>query len=250
MKLHHRKFKESKIQIILMGDEHLGSKHYDEGLHQEWLNWCLKTPSTYVIGMGDHLETATRDSVGAGVFEQDEVVQEQLEKSYALYRPLADAGKLLGMHIGNHEERVYRHSGMDLIKTLTKMLEVPYFGIGVAHHLVVGKQSYTMYTAHGHSGARLPHTKIKSAIDLGNMVDVEIYGIGHSHQLSHHVRQFYHIDKKRKVVAEGTKHFILTGSYLTHWGSYAQQAGYEMMRRGSPNVKLHSKEHKIRVSLG
>jgi len=255
MQLNRLKFNANKIKIILMGDEHLGSKYYDKELHKRWINWILKEPNTYVIGMGDHLETATKNSIGAGVFEQDKVVQEQLEASYELYKPLADKGKLLGMHIGNHEERLYKHSGMDLIKTLCKMLstkkyKVKYYGIGVLHYIKVDSQSYTMYTTHGHSGARLPYTKIKACIDLGNMVDVDIYAMGHTHQLSHHVRQFYKVNKRDSTVTESGKHYLLTGSFLTHWGSYAQEAGYEMMRRGCPTVKLHGRENKIRVSIG
>ena len=194
-----------------------------------------------MIGMGDNLETATRNSVGAGIFEQEEIVQEQLEEFAELNRPLADAGKILGLHIGNHEERVLNHSGLNLTKTLCKLLNVKYFGIGVLHYLKVGNQNYSLYTCHGRSGSRLPHTKIKACIDLSNMVDAEIYGMGHTHQLSHHVRQFYHINKRSKTVEEFSKHFILTGSYLTHWGSYAQEAAYEMMRTGSPTIKLWGK---------
>lgn len=250
MKLNREKFDTDKLTLVLQGDEHIGSVHHDSKFLKEVVDWMLETDDVAMIGMGDMLETATRDSVGAGVFEQSEIVQEQLEKAVELYKPLADEGKLLGLHRGNHEERVYKHSGLDLTRVMAKMLGVKDFGIGVAHRLRVGDQSYNLYTTHGSSGARMPHTKIKTCIDLANMVDVEIYGMGHLHQLSHHVRQFYRVDAKRGVVEEGSKHFLLTGSFLTHWGSYAQQAGWEMMKRGSPKVKLHGSEHRVRVSLG
>lgn len=250
MKLNRQKFDADKITIILQGDEHIGSKYFDEDFHKRVIEWMYKTPNVYMIGMGDNLETATRDSVGAGVFEQDEVVQEQLEKYVNLHQPLADEGKIIGLHRGNHEERVYKHSGLDLTKIICRLLKVKDFGIGVAHYIKVGNQSYTGYTTHGHSGARMPHTKIKTCIDLANMIDVEFYGMGHLHQLSHHVRQFYKVDKQKNVVNEETKHFLLTGSFLTHWGSYAHEAGYEMMRKGSPKLKLSGKEHQLRVSLG
>ena len=249
MRLHRKVFKEDKVTIVPMGDEHFGSKQYDGELHKQNLDWILNTEGVYMIGMGDNMETATRQSVGAGVFEQDEIVQEQLEGIYEKYKPLADAGKILGLHIGNHEERVLNHSGLNLTKTLSKMLGVKYFGVGVLHMLRVGKQNYTMYTTHGHSGSKLPHTKIKACIDLANMVDVDVYAMGHVHQLSHHVRQFYRVNKANKQIDEASKHFILTGSYLNHWGSYAQEAAYEMMKKGSPKIKLSGLENQIRVSL-
>ena len=186
MKLNHMKFDLEKLIVVFFTDLHFGSKYHDKELFLENRDWVLETPNVYVIEGGDLMETATKDSVGAGVFEQSDIVQEQLEKTVELYKPIADEGRLIGMHRGNHEYRVFKHSGLDLTKTAAKMLNTKYFGDGVIHYFNVGDQNYTLYSAHGHSGARLPHTKIKACIDYANMVDVEIYLMGHLHQLSHH----------------------------------------------------------------
>lgn len=249
MRLHTAKFDLEKLVLVFITDIHLGSKYCDRDLLKENLEWVMENQGVFVIDGGDLLETATKDSVGAGVFEQDEIVEEQIEEATKLYKPLAAEGKLLGLHRGNHEYRVFKHSGTNLTKILAQSLGVKYFGDGVLHYFKVGGENYTLYSCHGSSGARLPHTKIKSAIDLANMVDVEVYLMGHLHQLSHHTRVFYNIDKRKKTVVEGQKHFILGGSYLNHWGSYGQMKGYEMMRKGSPKVKMHGDKHIIRVSL-
>ena len=242
------KFDEDKITIVTMGDEHIGSSFYDEYTHKKNIDWCYKN-NAYIILMGDTLETATKDSVGAGVFEQDEMVQEQLEKAERLYKPLADKGLILGNHIGNHEARVYNHSGANLSKILSKLLGIKYLGIGAISNIKVGKNSYTIYTTHGHSGSRLPHTKIKSVLDLSNMIDVDIYCMGHLHALDHHVRNMYSFDKKSKGIKEVQKHFVLTGSYLNHWGGYAHVRGLEPAIKGSPKIKLSGLERSIRISL-
>jgi UDP-2,3-diacylglucosamine pyrophosphatase LpxH len=249
MRLHIREFDVGGLTLMFLADLHHGSKYSDTDMFKENLDWCLERNNVYVIDGGDLMETATKDSVGAGVFEQDEIVQEQLESVEKMYRPLAQEGRLLGLHRGNHEYRLFKHSGINPTKTLAKMLGVKYFGDGVFHYFKVGNQNYTLYTCHGTSAAKLPHTKIKACIDLASMVDAEIYIMGHTHQLSQHTRIFYQIDKRSKVVKESQKHFVLGGSYLTHWGSYAHMKGYEMMRKGSPKIKLHGKEHIIRVSL-
>ena len=237
-----------KLTLVLMGDEHLGSKHYDEDEHRRNVEWCYENGIPIIL-MGDQLETATRQSVGAGIFEQDDIVQEQLEKSVGLYKPLADAGLIIGVHIGNHEARVFNHSGANLSKILAQMLDTKYLGVGAAHIIRVGGQSYTMYTTHGNSGARLPHTKIANILKAQAMIDVDIYAMGHVHQLSHHVQNYYRVDKRDKTVKEAQRHFILTGSYLSHWGSYAQTQNYEPARKGSPKLKLSGLEKRIRVSL-
>jgi len=237
-----------KATLVLMGDEHIGNRHYNEAFHRQNLDWILETQNPIVL-MGDELETATRDSVGAGVYEQQEIVEQQLEHFYDLYRPLAKDGLIKGIHPGNHEQRLWKTSGVNITKIMAKELGIKYLGWGKLHYIKVGDQGYTMYTTHGASGARLPHTKMKAAIDLANMVDAEIYAAGHVHQLAHHTRVFYKANLRNKTVQELNKHFILTGSYLTHWGSYGHVKNYEPMKSGSPKVKLSGLEHRIRVSI-
>lgn len=246
--LNYMKFDEDKLVLTLMGDEHIGSKYYDGEYHKEILDWCWENDSPIIL-MGDELETATRYSVGAGVYEQDEILEEQFEHCKDLYKPFADEGLLIGLHEGNHEARVYKDTGLNISKRLAKELGVPYFGWGKLHYIRVGDENYSLYTTHGASGARMPHTKIKGALDLANVAESEIYAMGHLHQLSHHIRTFYTINKKNKTVEEDQKHFILTGCYLGHWGSYGHIKNYEPSRKGSAKVKLHGDKHMIRVSL-
>ncbi len=247
-KVNYHKFDVDKQTIVLMGDEHIGSKFYNEKVHKENLDWCLEHGVPIVL-MGDTLETATKTSVGAGVFEQEEIVQEQLEHAVSTYKPAADEGLILGNHLGNHENRVFSSSGVNLSKIMATMLGINYLGVGAVHLLKVGKNLYSMYTTHGSSGARLPHTKIANTIKMANMIDCEIYAQGHLHQLSHHVQNFYRINTRGRTVEEAQKHYILTGSYLDHWGSYAHNASMEPARKGSPKVKLSGLEKRIRVSL-
>jgi len=242
------KYNLDKLTLVCMGDEHIGSQFYDEETHLKNVEWCYEKNAPIIL-MGDEMETATRDSVGAGVFEQDEIVQEQLEKVERIYKPLADKKLILGVHIGNHEARLYNHSGINISKILAKLLNVKYLGVGAITNIKVGKQNYTLYTTHGHSGSRLPHTKIKAVLDLANMVDTDIYAMGHLHALDHHIRNMYSFDKRSKTIKEKQKHFILTGSYLNHWGGYAHIRGLEPARKGSPKIKLSGLENRIRVSL-
>jgi hypothetical protein len=235
--------------IVPFGDNHVGSTHCDLALFKNHLSWVLKEPRARALFMGDNIDCGTRDSVGASVYEQSEIIDEQVAEWCDLISPLVKAGKVIGTHSGNHEDRVFKQTGFNLTKAMADKVGIKYFGASVIHYAQVGNQNYTIYSTHGASGSRLPHTKIKAVLDRANMVDAEIYLMGHLHQLSHHVRQFYAMDKKTRTVKEAEKHFVLCGSYLTHWGSYAETAGYELMKRGSPKVKLSGLEKRIRVSL-
>lgn len=244
----HHKFDMDKLILCPIGDEHIGSRFLDEDSLKRNIDWCLEE-GAYVILMGDELETATKTSVGAGVFEQSEIVDGQLEKAVALYTPLANEGRILGNLVGNHEMRVFNHSGTNLSRILSKLLKIPYLGVGSAFLFRVGNETYTLYATHGSSGARMPHTKIANTIKMSGMIDTEIYAQGHLHQLSHHVQNFYKIDKRSRKIMEDQKHYIICGSYLKHWGSYAHVSNMEPARIGSPKIKLSGLEHQIRVSL-
>ena len=139
--------------------------------------------------------------------------------------------------------------GYDIVKTMSRELGIPFFSWGKFHYFKVGNQGYDIYTTHGASGARLPHTKIKGVIDLANFADAEIYAMGHLHQLSHHIRNYYSVNRRGRSILESQKHFILTGSYLDHWGSYAHMKSYEPMRKGFAKVRLDGNKHDIRVTL-
>lgn len=246
--LDYKKFDTEKLELILIGDTHIGSRYYAEDDNKRMIEYCWETDAPTIL-MGDQIETATRNSVGAGVYEQSEIVDEQIEHFYYLFRPLAEKGLILGLHQGNHEARIFQSSGLDISKTMAKELKVPYFSYGKLHYYRVGNQGYKIYTTHGASGARLPHTKIKGALDLANLAEAEIYAMGHLHQLSHHIRNYYSIDVRGKRVIEEQKHFLITGSYLNYWGSYAHIKSLEPSRKGSPKIKLGGLEHSIRVSL-
>ena len=245
--LKYHNFKDvDELELVLLGDEHIGSKFYDRKFHRKILDY-IERKNMHVILMGDELETATRYSVGAGIYEQEEHLENQMEECISLYKNMAKKNKILGIHPGNHELRVYKESGIDITKVMAKELKISYLGVGKLHCFKVGKELYTLYTTHGNSGARMPHTKIKSAIDMENMVEANIYACGHLHQLSHHVKNFYKPLLRNKKVIEEQKHFLLTGSFLKHWGSYAHTKNMEPLRRGCVKIKLGGKKRYISV---
>lgn len=240
--------KEKELFLVLQGDPHVGSKQFDEERFKKHIDWALRH-GAYWFNMGDALEGATRNSVGAGVYEQEEIFEQQIDHYIELIQPLVTDGLFLGSHTGNHEARAYKDVGINPTKLIGKLTGTKVFGPGVMHYIRVGEENYTLYTTHGSSGARLPHTKIKKAIDLEKMVEAEIYAMAHLHSLSHHARQYYTLNKRSKTLEQKERHFIITGSYLNHWGSYAHDLGLEPGKLGSAIIELKGDEHSIRVKV-
>lgn len=167
---------DGKARVMACGDWHLGAKTCDLEVIKRHINMCLERQVTF-LGMGDMLEMATRESPGSGVFEQD-VPDSQVEQVVELLKPLAEAKLILGLHDGNHEKRMTKLTGVNIMKLVCQLLGVRYLNHVAYHIWYVGEQSYTAYSTHGSSGARLPYTKIKSALDVFRFADVEcvLYG--------------------------------------------------------------------------
>jgi len=233
-----------QVKICFFGDQHLGAGTYLADVAADVRDYCIKN-KIYMIGMGDHIENATRNSVGSGVYSQKMNPQDQVDEIIEFFRPVADAGLLLGVHTGNHCERAMKDSGLDIIKLVCTALGVPYLGYTCFHHFRVGKQSYTAFTTHGATGSATLAGKINAATKTAKSKRVDIVGYAHTHELFHFAIPYEKILKRNKTVVMGDQHVFLTGGYLGYKGSYAEMKGYSPVKVGSPIVTMDSKEFKI-----
>ena len=234
--------------VVPFSDVHLGSPECNEDYFLSNMSWCYDNKDTYLILNGDLLEASTRLSVGGGVYEQKKHAGGQLEEMLGILKPFADEGRIIGITNGNHEDRIYQMSGVDVTRLMANELDVPYFKNGGFFKLKSGKQNYHMYFTHGSSGATLPYTKIKKSLDLARFINVDLYGSGHVHDNQVHTQQYMSIDNRNSQVVEQERYFVLTGHYL-NWQGYAQAKSLIPSKQGTPKIKLHSDERMIRVSL-
>ena len=240
--------------IVPFGDMHYGSPNFNKQMFMKNLEWAYKNKNVYIIGMGDWLESSTRHSVGAGVYEQKETVHEQMDTIIKLFKPFADEGRLLGITNGNHEDRIYDTSGFDVSRVMAEILGVKYFHNGGFFKLRIedlegNYKNYHIYATHGSSSATLPYTKIKGCLKIANFIDADIYLMGHVHDEQVHTQEFMSIDNRSGMIVSNNKYFVLTGHYLDWKDSYAQKKNMIPSKQGTPKIKLHAKEKLIRVSL-
>ena len=120
MKIIETEITTSKIVIFPIGDLHIGSPHCDLKLLNKHLDIIKETPNARIILMGDLCETALKDSVGAGVYEQQENAQQQIMKAKNILYPFRNI--IDGIVTGNHEERIYKNTGLDLIWIFVSVL--------------------------------------------------------------------------------------------------------------------------------
>lgn len=234
--------------LLFFGDLHWGSAQCQIKQAKAMLDWALKE-KVYTLLMGDLLEMSLRDSVGHGVYQQKLNPQEQVEEMIALLQPLADAGLIIGLHTGNHEERITKGTGIDIMKMMSKVLKVPYCGYACWHLIKVGEQNYTMYSTHGSSNSTQSYTKLNAALKIGYFLNSDIIAYGHTHELSTATRIIQQIDMRSKTIVEKKQYIVMTGSYLGWEGGYAQVKGLPISKLGSPKAKFLAHEHDVHFSL-
>lgn len=242
------KTNERKKYLLPLGDVHIGAPTCDFEKAKGMVDWALKE-NAWVIGMGDICETATRYSVGAGVYEQGIPPQAQQDMAVELLRPLAEKGLLLGMVVGNHEWRTANESGVDITKNICDILRVPYLGYSIFLDLQVGRTKYSLFATHGAGGSITLTGKINAITKLAQHREADIFLMGHVHELWTGSDVKLKINRKNKVVEEKKRYYVLTGAYLKYQNSYGELKSFPPSKTGSPRIRLEGDRYDPSISI-
>lgn len=237
-----------RISIVPIHDIHLGAINSNKKKFKEYIDYIVSTPDTYTIGLGDLIENATKCSVGMGVYESEFDIDEQVDQIADYLRPLADAGKLLGLMPGNHEYRTMKLVKLDPMYLVAKELNVPYLGWSGYFKFQVGDQIYKAFCHHGASGAGTPGGRINSIRKLRDVAtDIDIYFMGHVHSKQYDFDSVYYIDDATNTIKSKKRHFVIGGSLLTYFGSYAEMMALSPAPQGLVRVDFYTDFHRIKV---
>jgi predicted phosphodiesterase len=206
------------VKLIGYGDLHIGASTYNEKKALEVRDY-IKEEDCIWVGMGDFIENASKRSVGAGVYEQTITPTEQVKYVKSLLEPIKT--KCIGCIKGNHEERSYKDSGIDLLDIVSFDLEIPYcewefFGI-----ISAPKRCYTVYAVHSYTASKSAGLALNKSEDLEKMVSVDIMLRGHTHKRAFHLAEFLDIDVYNNTVAVRERANVITGHFLERDKSYA-----------------------------
>jgi len=247
-KLIYRNFKPDSdcIRLIPLGDVHYGARNCAKQKFLDTIDFIKNTKDTYMLGMGDLLENATRYSVGSGVYQQIPPEQ-QYEEMIDILRPIRK--KIIGMHVGNHEDRSIKEVGLNPMQLMCRELDITYLGYSVFSKLKVGNNNYIIHSTHGSAGSRLPQSKIATVIRQAQSFEADIYLYGHLHELAEYTGLHKYVDTRNKHVKEKKRHYILTGSFLEYDDSYAEQKSLIPAKLGCPRISLYKNEWDCHVSI-
>jgi len=245
-KLVQLKYKGPKKYLLPWGDVHWGHPNCDKEKAVSYLEWAEEEDALILL-MGDLIENSTRQSVGAGVYEQIQNPDDQIDEMCDVLSPYRH--RLAGLLTGNHEERTFKDSGVDPSRHMARVLGVPYLRYGGFIRLYVGGTGYTIYATHGATGSATSAGKLNAVQRLAGVADADVYLMGHVHDLACVTSLIQSINTRNKTVDMRRRHFVITGNFLTYDDSYGQMKNYAPPKIGAPRIRFSDKPNDIHVSL-
>lgn len=226
-----------ELKLYPIGDLHIGNPLFRKDLLLNVLKGIDKENSRIIL-MGDILEVGLKDSIGASVYEQKSNVQEQVQLAKEIfwdYRDIID-----GYVIGNHENRVWERSGLDLALYLSQVLgiENKYLRYQGLISYAWNRRSYTIHAFHGAGGGTTLGSAINKVVKQSDIVSADLYLAGHTHQVASGKKDYFVPDSRSLTLSKQTQVFVACGSMLDYEEGYAEAKGLLPTTLEIPVVRL------------
>lgn len=228
-----------ELIIKPLGDLHIGAPNFDEKVFTRELEKIDKERDrTRIILMGDLAETATKESVGAGVYEQRDMVDQQIYKAKNLLWDFRDLIDLIVT--GNHEQRVYKQSGHDPMRYFAELMGLAdkYARYQGVVKYAWNKRAYDVAVWHGAGGGTTIGGAMNKLQKMQNVVVADVYLMGHVHKRAATFDGIYITDQRNGKIIQKKQAFVITGSALGYEESYAEEAGLKPSIKGFPSIYL------------
>lgn len=244
-----------EIDVMAISDLHIGDANCNIKFIDKVLEQVRDTENMFCVLNGDLINNATRDSV-SDVYTEKLTPQQQKSLLYEKLLPIKD--KILAVTSGNHENRTWKKSGVDILYDVCEKLGIEdrYCAEGcvlfVRFGKVIGnkKQSngsgkvrklcYSFYITHMSMGGRKSGSKLNAVKSLKEIIDVDIYVGGHVHEVMGDKDRFFRADPRNNTITSVTKGYMIAGSAL-NYGGYGQSHMYSPSELGYPIARLKSK---------
>lgn len=243
-----------------MADLHIGDPHCNREAINALIKRIENDPYGLVILNGDLLNTAVRMGV-SDVYGETLKPIDQIVELVTLLTPIKD--RIIGADIGNHEARVYKNDGVDIMRLVCRELGIEnrYHPDGVLIFLRFGlanqhgrhpdknqRQLFMIYATHGRGGGRKEGAKAIRLADMAAIVDADIYVHSHTH-LPMVMREAYHrTNAGNSSVQLVDKLFVNTSSAL-EYGGYGQTNEFKPNSIRNPVIHLDPRKARATATL-
>lgn len=229
--------KTNKIEIVPMGDLHVGDEFCNLDLIKSTIEYVKKTPNCYTILNGDLMNNALKSSKSDS-YRETMTMEQQQDLLIELLTPIKD--KILMMTQGNHEYRTNSLVGIDPLRYVARSLGLldkgRYTDISYLITLKFGKRNgsdkmsnlYTIYGIHGNGGGRRIGSSANTLEDMCRIVaNADLYIHSHTHNVVNFTNCVYVYNPNNKKLELHKRVFYNTNSYVTY-GGYAERKKYAL----------------------
>ncbi len=225
-----------KLQIALLFDVHYGNFAHRKEKFKAYINWIKNSPNVYAILGGDLMENAIDDGRGM-MYDQKENPHTQLDDMANILAPIAH--KILVAVPGNHEERTYKKTGIDVMKVLADKLEVPYFSGTVLLSLLANTYKWNFYVWHGRGNSQTKGGKMNMANRPKNWTNlIHFYVSGHVHDRVCESEACIVEDPINCRLIYMPQWTVVAPAFLDWEETYAYRAGYKPPAPGGISIEL------------
>lgn len=224
---------------------------------QEYISFIKDNDNVFTILNGDLMDSAIKTSIG-DIYGASLQPMEQLRQCAKLFEPIAK--KILAVMPGNHELRIYRNDGLDLTEIMCSQLGIQdcYSDASALLFVRVGRNRspgrhgreilYTIFCVHGSGSGRTEGGKVNRLMQLGNIIDADIFIHSHTHLPAIVKTGYYRVSSTNSSVAKVDKLFVNTAALLD-WGGYGELQSYKPTSKEMPLIILSGKHHKMSAVL-
>lgn len=251
--------------IVPIGDIHVGNVCFDRKYFEEMIDWIIKTPNTYTIGMGDYIDAVIHLDVSRYDIECVDPEFNTPEKQYNYIKKwlgkLSSAGKLWFILEGNHEYEIRHRYGHEHCSRWSIDLGVPFLGVQGMMRLTLEESAskkenmhkavYDVFAHHGHGGGKNSGAVVNKIQEFARSYDADIYLCGHTHKKSGLIEGRWKINTQRSPdgkynFGEHKVAFVNTGTFMDSFkpgipSTYAERKGLPPTVKGVVKIILNSR---------
>lgn len=197
------------INIIAVGDFHIGNPSFDKHFFKSMLKTIKDLPRRRIYLMGDLLEVGSK-SVGDSAYAQECSVEEQKEYLINHIRPFRE--DIVGYAMGNHEYRVNKEFGFNIVKDICRELEIPYFNQNL-DNFRINDFDFSIFTRHGKGTSQRRHLAMGKLEKATQDIIADMYFEGHNHRLAFWNQLKRFPDSYKRIYYGYTGHFLGYSGY-------------------------------------
>lgn len=242
------------ITIIPISDMHIGDPNCNMKLIKDILKTIAETPNMYTIINGDMCNMALKNSK-SDVYEDKLNPEQQIDKLCELLYPIKD--KILVLGSGNHEDRIEKETGVNIIKYVAYRLGIIdayvdnmwylFLRFGKQHSGTTRGVTYTITGYHGAGGGTVG-ASVNKVQQMTGIVPADIYVMGHTHKASITPHTVYEVNYGNSSLKKKDSICVVTNSFVEP-GGYGEKKGYQPLSTAQTVIELDGTKHKIKTMM-